>query len=123
MEGLSKTRHSVQKLNAATVNCLINHGVNAVGISPGMSSSRLRAHGATGLPKGIKSNEYSKDDSPRGMHDLCEAIQQALRAGLVPVVHGDACFLYDGMRAGILGGDTITEGLATLWNEQPNKRE
>ena len=93
MEGLAKTRQSVQKLNAATVNTLIKHGVNAVGISPGMSIHSLRAHGATGLPKRSYVNEYTHDASPRGMQDLCEAIKQALRAGLVPVVHGDACLV------------------------------
>ena len=51
------------------------------------------------------------------MRALCESVKEALRAGLVPVVHGDACLLYDGVRAGILGGDTIAEGLATMWNE------
>eukprot|EP00571_Detonula_confervacea_P003941 CAMPEP_0172325668 /NCGR_PEP_ID=MMETSP1058-20130122/54492_1 /TAXON_ID=83371 /ORGANISM="Detonula confervacea, Strain CCMP 353" /LENGTH=382 /DNA_ID=CAMNT_0013042259 /DNA_START=319 /DNA_END=1464 /DNA_ORIENTATION=+ len=116
MQGLSKTRQSVQKLNAATVSCLIKHGVNAVGISPGMSFHRLRAHGATGL-NGKAPNDCMGDDSPRGMQDLCESIKHTLQAGLVPVVHGDACMLYDGKRAGILGGDTIAEGLATLWNE------
>ena len=47
MEGLSKTRYSVQKLNAAVMNSLIKHGVNAVGVSPGMTVHSLRAHGAT----------------------------------------------------------------------------
>ncbi|KAL7531745.1 hypothetical protein ACHAXR_009829 [Thalassiosira sp. AJA248-18] len=117
MEGLSKTRHSVQKLNAATVGHLINQGVNAIGISPGMSIHSLRAHGATGLPKGTAPCDYLNDGSPRGMQDLCESIKQALRAGLVPVVHGDACLMYDGLTAGILGGDTITEGIAALWDE------
>jgi len=42
--------------------------------------------------------------------------------GLVPVLHGDACLLYDNTRAGILGGDTIVEGLATVWNKDKSRR-
>ena len=137
MEGLSRTRRSVQKLNAATVDRLIECGVNAVGISPGMAVRGLRAHGATTRPtvrrRGAPSPSSSSDSaarddddddddddgdgSPRAMRALCESVKEALRAGLVPVVHGDACLLYDGVRAGILGGDTIAEGLATMWNE------
>ncbi|KAL7540450.1 hypothetical protein ACHAWF_006684, partial [Thalassiosira exigua] len=116
MEGVSKTRHSVQKLNAATVACLIKHGVNAVGISPGISVHGLRAHGATGLPEATSPSERMHDDSPAGMKYLCQSIEQALQVGLVPVVHGDACLLYDGLRGGILGGDTIAEGICRLWD-------
>ena len=129
MEGLSKTRQSVQKLNAATVNYLIQHGVNAVGISPGLALPGLRAHGATSVISTTgrtistsNNNSSSQDDSYRAMQQLCDAIQQSLQAGLVPVVHGDACLLYDGKRAGILGGDTIAEGLATLWNNNNHHR-
>ena len=106
MEGLSKTRQSVQKLNAATVSFLIKHAVNAVGISPGVSIPNLYAHGATG----------QDTSSHQGMLILCKSIKKALQAGLVPVLHGDACLLYDGMRAGILGGDTITEGIVSVWD-------
>jgi len=121
MEGLSKTRQSVQKLNAATVNSLIKHGVNAVGMSPGISFHRLRAHGATGLPKGKTQYERGRDGSPEGMQDLCKSINKALQAGLVPVVHGDACLLFDGVRAGILGGDTIVADLCTLWDDRSSR--
>jgi isopentenyl phosphate kinase len=110
MEGLSKTRHSVQKLNSAIVGALLEHGINAVGISPGMNISSIRAHGAT------KCND-EVDSSYQGMKLLCQSIYQSLEAGLVPVVHGDACLLHDGKRAGILGGDTLVEGIATLWDE------
>ena len=119
MEGLSKTRHSVQKLNAAMLNSLFKRGVNAVGISPGMSIPLLRAHGATALPRGLSLNREKEnfDCSVEGMKLLCRSINQSLQAGLVPVVHGDACLLYDGLRAGILGGDTLVEGIATMWEE------
>ena len=110
MQGLCKTRQSVQKLNAATVSCLIKHGVNAVGVSPGISIPNLRAHGAT------------DNNSAKGMQDLCASIEQCLQAGLVPVLHGDACLLCDNRRAGILGGDTIVEGLATVWNKDKKRR-
>ena len=100
MEGLSKTRQSVQKLNAATVSFLIKHAVNAVGISPGVSIPNLYAHGATG----------QDTSSHQGMLILCKSIKKALQAGQVPVLHGDACLLYDGMRAG------ITEGIVSVWD-------
>jgi isopentenyl phosphate kinase len=115
MEGLSKTRHSVQKLNAAIVGVLLNHGVNAVGISPGMSISTIRAHGATTC-------NGKTDSSYEGMKLLCQSLHQSLEAGLVPVLHGDACLLYDDKRAGILGGDTLVEGVANLWNESTRQR-
>ncbi|KAL3764470.1 hypothetical protein ACHAW5_000134 [Stephanodiscus triporus] len=114
MEGLSRTRLSVQRLNMAVVDRLIGRGVNAVGLSPGVAFPGLRAHGATTTscaPSGGSGND-NDDDS---MRMLRESINGALRAGLVPVLHGDACLLYDGWRAGILGGDTIAEGLATTW--------
>ncbi|KAL7448990.1 hypothetical protein ACHAWC_001098 [Mediolabrus comicus] len=44
------------------------------------------------------------------MELLCESIRQSLDAGLLPVIHGDACLL-DETHAGILGGDTLVEGL------------
>ena len=115
MEGLSKTRHSVQKLNMAIVGALLKHGVNAIGISPGMSISSIRAHGATKCNKG--GGDESMNSSYEGMKLLCQSIHQSLQAGLVPVIHGDACLLYDNKRAGILGGDTLAEGIATLWEE------
>lgn len=74
-------------------------------------------HGPFALIESDASNDSSsQDESYRGMQQLCDTIQQCLQTGLVPVIHGDACLLYDGERAGILGGDTIAEGLATLWN-------
>ena len=112
MEGLSKTRHSVQKLNSSIVNSLLDHGVNAVGISPGISVPSLRAHGAT-----EGTYQSTTDGSYEGMKLLCQSIYQSLQAGLVPIIHGDACLLYDGKRAGILGGDTLVEGIATLWEK------
>jgi isopentenyl phosphate kinase len=116
MEGLCKTRRSVQKLNAVTVDRLIYAGVNAIGISPGMTYSGLRAHGATTRYGNTNVNANANDDGRSGMRDLCEAIKAAIKAGLVPVVHGDACLLHDGMHGGILGGDTLAEGLVAMWN-------
>ena len=114
MEGLSKTRHSVQKLNMAMVGALLNHGVNAISISPGMSIPSIRAHGAS---KCKGKSDDSLNSSYHGMKLLCQSIHQSLQAGLVPVIHGDACLLYDNKRTGILGGDTLVEGIATLWEE------
>jgi len=120
MEALSKTRRSVQKLNASVVDRLIEKGVNAVGISPGMTFPDLRAHGiASSLTRAplFDSDSHSmlKDRDVMGMTFLCQSIFQCLNCGLVPVIHGDACLLHDGMRAGILGGDTLVEGIANLW--------
>jgi isopentenyl phosphate kinase len=109
MEGLSKTRHSVQKLNAAMVGKLLDHGVNAVGISPGVSIPGMRSYGSSITSK-KNVDEDSSNSSVAAMELLCESIRQSLDAGLLPVIHGDACLL-DETHAGILGGDTLVEGL------------
>lgn len=107
MEGLSKTRHSVQKLNAAMVGKLLDHGVNAVGISPGVNIPGMRSYGSSITSKNVDEESSS---SVAAMELLCESIRQSLDAGLLPVIHGDACLL-DETHAGILGGDTLVEGL------------
>jgi isopentenyl phosphate kinase len=55
-------------------------------------------------------DEDSSNSSVAAMELLCESIRQSLDAGLLPVIHGDACLL-DETHAGILGGDTLVEGL------------
>jgi isopentenyl phosphate kinase len=104
MEGLSKTRRSVQKLNGHVVSHLIQYGINAVGISPCISIPGMQAHGG---------------DELGAMTSLVAAIKDTLSAGLVPVIHGDAG-LYgsfdhgrESMKAGILGGDILVEAIAT----------
>jgi isopentenyl phosphate kinase len=92
MEGLAKTRLSVQTLNQKVVSSLIQHGIPAVGISPCIGIPGLQAHGGDRLL------------------DLATIVDDCIRAGLVPVIHGDAC-LYGLQGAGILGGDTIMEAL------------
>jgi isopentenyl phosphate kinase len=92
MEGLAKTRLSVQTLNQKVVSSLIQHGIPAVGISPCFGIPGLQAHGGDRLL------------------DLATIVDDCIRAGLVPVIHGDAC-LYGLKGAGILGGDTIMEAL------------
>lgn len=92
MEGLAKTRLSVQTLNQKVVSSLIQHGIPAVGISPCFGVRGLQAHGGDRLL------------------DLATIVDDCIRAGLVPVIHGDAC-LYGSQGAGILGGDTIMEAL------------
>lgn len=107
--GISKTRHSVKKLNSAVVSCLIEKGVNAVGISPCLNIPGLMAHGG---------DEYN------GATLLVRSICETLSAGLVPVIHGDAGLYgkycepsskghHQSMSAGILGGDTLIEIIAT----------
>lgn len=112
MEALSKTRHSVQKLNAAMVGALLDHGVNACNISPGVSLPGMRAYGSSASTITNNSTEINQDCSAAAMDLLCESINQALDAGLLPVIHGDACLLDDD-HAGILGGDTLVEGLVS----------
>jgi isopentenyl phosphate kinase len=86
------------------VSYLIDAGINAVGLSPGISYPNLQAHGG---------NEQE------GVTTLVLAIKQALGAGLIPVLHGDAGLYGDftngrrSMGAGILSGDTLLEVIAT----------
>lgn len=108
MEALSKTRYSVQKLNAAMVKSLLDHGVNACNISPGISLPGMRAYGSSTTTDTNTTN----CGSAAAMELLCDSINEALDAGLLPVVHGDAC-LIDENHAGILGGDTLVEGLVS----------
>jgi isopentenyl phosphate kinase len=92
------------------VSHLIENGVNAVGISPCLNVPGLMAHGG---------DEYN------GATLLVESICETLSAGLVPVIHGDAglygkfcnprtsMYHHQSMSAGILGGDTLVEIIAT----------
>lgn len=120
MTGLVRTRHSVKKLSSAVVSHLMDEGVNAIGLSPCMNIPGLLAHGG---------DEYG------GVTTLVRAIQQALMAGIVPVIHGDAGlyglldkemnstsseFGYRRMSAGILGGDTLVEIIASHPELRPN---
>ena len=100
MQGMAKTRLSVQTLNRILVKRLIQHGVNAVGISPCIAIPQLQAHGGGDSP-----------DATRQAHAGLERIvRDALQAGIVPVLHGDAG-LYGRRDAGILSGDIIMERL------------
>lgn len=96
--------YSVQKLNNLVVSYLIDAGINAIGLSPCMTYANLQAHGG---------NEHD------GGTALVSAILQSLKAGLVPVLHGDAGLWGDfskgriSMGAGILSGDTLLEVIAT----------
>lgn len=90
MQGVAQTRLSVQTLNQHVVAKLIEHGVNAVSVSP--FSVSIPAHG--GDETAVKS--------------LQMLVKSTLQAGLVPVLHGDAC-LYGESDAGILSGDTLME--------------
>jgi len=101
MQGLSHTRLSVQTLNHHVVSTLVKepYGINAVGISPCFAIPHMQAHGG--------------DASVR--LSLWTVVQSALQAGLVPVLHGDAC-LYgtDGQHVGIVSGDVLMELLGTM---------
>ena len=95
---------------------LIEKGVNAVGISPCLNVPGLMAHGG---------DEYN------GATLLVRSICEILSAGLVPVIHGDAGLYgkycdsdimnkHQSMSAGILGGDTLVEIIAS--NPSINER-
>jgi isopentenyl phosphate kinase len=92
-EGLAKTRLSVQKLNQIVVKDLVHHGVNAVAISP-----------CFGIP-GLQTHANLQFDAQAHLHSL---VYETIQAGLIPVLHGDAC-LYGMNGAGILSGDTLME--------------
>ena len=97
MHGLARTRQSVQKLNRLLVGSLIQHGVNAVAISPCFAIPNLHAHGGGDEAK----------------LNLAMILRETLSAGLVPVLHGDAC-LHGKQNAGILSGDILMEAIGQL---------
>jgi isopentenyl phosphate kinase len=92
MQGLAQTRLSVQTLNRLVVQALLTEGLNAVGISPCFAIPSMQAHGG--------------DES--AVVDLETVVNSALSAGLIPVLHGDAC-LYGEQGVGILSGDKLME--------------
>lgn len=98
MKGLAETRLSVQKLNRLVVSSLIKHGINAVGISPCFFIPGMQAHGGS----------ETDESTFRTTSSLLTVIKDSLQAGIVPVLHGDAC-LYGKDNAGILSGDILTE--------------
>lgn len=89
LKGLSATRLSVQKLNHHVVASLVDHGLPAIGISPCFGIPDVEAHGG-------------------GEENLQTVVYEALEAGLVPVLHGDAC-LWGQQDVGILSGDVVME--------------
>lgn len=91
LEGLSATRISVQKLNNFVVASLVDHGLPAIGISPCFGIPDVQAHGG------------------KGEENLRRAVYNTLEAGLIPVLHGDACLWGDDGDVGILSGDTVME--------------
>jgi len=96
MQGLAQTRSSVQALNRMVVESLLHRGINAVGISPCFGIPTMQAHGGGSTTIQL----------------LQDAVHAALNAGLIPVLHGDAC-LYGPDDVGILSGDTVMEMLGT----------
>lgn len=117
MEGLVKTRLSVQSLNRHVVESLINAGINAVGISPCFAIH----------PGYWPGHENEKE---LFQNHLATVVQGTLDAGLVPVLHGDACLTsrmslpissskqrhqQQHLYAGILSGDTLMEILGQEW--------
>ena len=100
MQGLAKTRLSVQTLNRIVVARLIRHGVNAVGMSPCFAVPQLQAHGGGDSPEATR-------QAQAGLEII---VRDALSAGIVPVLHGDAG-VYGTRDAGILSGDILMERL------------
>lgn len=124
MTGLAQTRNSVKKLNNIVVSSLLSLSIpsstpsstsnlethnlqqsdisiNAIGLSPCMNIPSLQAYGG----------------DKQSVSILIQSMKEALRVGLVPVLHGDAglygFFENNCMKSGILGGDTLVEIIAT----------
>ena len=96
MQGVAETRLSVQTLNQHVITSLLSHKVPAVSLSP------------LGLGLACPATEEAKNEYQAALQRL---VSTTLDAGLVPVLHGDAC-LYGKYGAGILGGDTLMELLS-----------
>jgi isopentenyl phosphate kinase len=113
MEGLAKTRLSVQTLNRHVIEAFIQAGINAVGISPCFA-----------IHPGYWPGHEQEVQEFRS--HLATVVQGSLQAGLVPVLHGDACLAsttplpssssssskrqdQQKFYAGILSGDTLME--------------
>ena len=111
MQGLAETRRSVQQLNQHVVSNLITHGsINAVGISPcfGIPHMQADANNQTGALVWLET-----------------VLWDTIQAGLIPVLHGDACLYHptrteissssssggDSVAAAILSGDILMEVL------------
>jgi isopentenyl phosphate kinase len=106
MKGVAETRRSVQKLNQLVVSRLIDYGsINAIGISPGFG---LISQGARNQPQHSPSrnnnnnnkNANEESENPNNPHSflsnaavtlLKTVLDDTLRAGLIPVLHGDVC--------------------------------
>jgi isopentenyl phosphate kinase len=103
LHGIAQTRLSVQKLNNAVVEALLQHNVNAVGISPCFAIQDID-------PSGFRNAASEKEF-------YNSVLYQTIEAGMVPVLHGDACLTlppsrYDDIDhdvGGILSGDTLME--------------
>jgi isopentenyl phosphate kinase len=108
MQGLVRTRQSVQRLNALVVQALVDSGINAVAISPCFGS----------IPSLPLAPSPAEEVSSTALA-LRRTVELALRAGLVPVLHGDACLVEETGQndeeaaAAILSGDTLLEWLGS----------
>lgn len=91
MEGLAKTHWSVKTLNQHVVAAFLRHGINAIGISPCFI--------------------LAENGNTNPGHRLQELVRVTLQAGIIPVIHGDAC-LYGPYQAGILSGDVLVQLIA-----------
>lgn len=88
--GLSRTRHSVQKLNHILLTAFLENDIPAVTISPCFGIPNLQAHGGDHLARKA----------------LQTTVESTLKAGLIPILHGDAG-LYGTDDVGILSGDVL----------------
>jgi isopentenyl phosphate kinase len=115
MLGLARTRQSVRRLNALVVQALLDVGINAVAISP-----------CFGAIPNLSFTTSPADDDSSMAGAVRRTVELALAAGLVPVLHGDACLMIrDGQQnddededeeeavAAILSGDTLLEWLGS----------
>jgi isopentenyl phosphate kinase len=106
MQGLTQTRHSVLRLNSIVVQSLIDQGINAVAVSP-----------CFGVIPYLRPTETDLESLL--VKELLRTVELTLRAGIVPVLHGDACLCssrdndVDEMDPIILSGDTLLEWLGS----------
>mmetsp|Transcript_2220 Transcript_2220/g.5944 ORF Transcript_2220/g.5944 Transcript_2220/m.5944 type:complete len:382 (-) Transcript_2220:101-1246(-) len=134
--GIARTRQSVKKLNGAVVSELIESGVNAVGISPCFNVPGLMTHGgdehhgATLLVESILDTlsaglvpvlhgdaglygTYSDHASTATATETATETTTKTTATTTTMGNRDHRHRFRSLSAGILGGDTLVELIAT----------
>jgi len=98
LEGLSKTRISVQKLNLSILSSLTKGDIPVIGLSPFSISPTLH-----NIPCKLGAN-----------------LQEIIDNDIIPVLHGDCILLPSSNKVGILGGDKLVTHAASHFIQMPN---